>query len=176
MSSDPIGSDDEFEAFFREHYTDVHRFASTLVADGDIDDIVSTTFTTAWHEFHRVPTDAARGWLFGTARNMARNKWAMGRRRRSLIEMISDARPQLTARLAAGGFDPVEVAPFLEVLRELSDEDRELMIMVGWFEMTPHEVAQATGARPGNIRTRLHRMRRSLERDFRQRVEGGEVV
>lgn len=176
MRIDPTGSDNEFETLFREHYHEVRRFARTLVSDGDVDDIVSTTFTTAWQKFDQIPTDSPRGWLFGTARNMARNKWAMGRRGRSLIELITDARPQLTTRLAAGGFDPVEVAPFLDLLRDLSEGDRDLMIMAGWFEMTPQEIAQATGHRAGNIRVRLHRLRKNLEHDFHQRLEGGEVA
>jgi RNA polymerase sigma-70 factor (ECF subfamily) len=176
VNDDPTGSEQQFERFYREHYTEVRRFARTLVCADDVDDIVSASFTTAWQKFEQIPTESARAWLFGTARNMARNRWAMGRRAAALADVIELARPNLTARLADGGFDPVEVAPLLDVLRSLTDTDRELLIMAGWFEMTPNEIAAVTGDRTGNVRVRLHRLRKRLGRDFRQRIDGGEVA
>lgn len=162
--------------FFRDNYSEVRRFARTLVDDSDVDDVVSTTFTTAWQKFEQIPAESGRAWLFGTARNMARNRRASTRRAGSLVDLIVRERPMITTRLASGGFDPVEVEPILELVREMPDQDRELMIMSGWFEMTPKEIAQATGDRAGNIRVRLHRLRKHLESDFRDRVHGGEVA
>lgn len=176
MSADPTGPDEVFDAFYREYYNDVRRLARTLVDDADVDDIVSTTFTTAWQKFDQIPSDSERGWLFGTARNMARNRWAAGRRTRSLADAVAHARPELTSRLAARGFDPVEVEPFLEVLRELDDKDQELMILAGWFEMTPREIAKVTGGRSGTVRVRLHRLRKQIEIDFHKRIDGGVVA
>ena len=176
MSTDPTGPDEEFDVFYREHYTDVRRFTLTLVGDADVDDIVSTTFTTAWQKFDQIPSSSERGWLFGTARNMARNRRASNSRANSLVEMIIQARPRLTSRLAAGGFDPVEVEPLLGLIRGLDDDSRELMIMAGWFEMTPKEIAMATGDRAGNVRVKLHRLRKRLHPEYQDRLDGGVVA
>jgi RNA polymerase sigma-70 factor (ECF subfamily) len=176
VNHDPAGLQQQFERFYREHYPEVCRFARTVVCADDVADIVSATFTTAWQKFEQIPTESARAWLFGTARNIARNRWAMGRRAAALVDVIEFTRPHLTAQLADGGLDPVEVAPLLDVLRSLTDKDRELIIMAGWFEMTPNEIAAVTGDRAGSVRVRLYRLRKRLDRDFRQRIDGGEVA
>lgn len=162
MSVDAVRAVDAFDDFFRTHYSAVRRFARSLVSEGDVDDIVASTFQAAWQKFDQIPAGAARAWLFGTARNMARNRWAMGRRAGSLVDAMSQAGMWMTSQPADVEPDGVDFEQLLVALRGLSEQDRQLVVMTGWFEMTPTEIAQATGQPPGNIRVRLHRLRKVL--------------
>jgi DNA-directed RNA polymerase specialized sigma24 family protein len=61
---------------------------------------------------------------------------------------------------------PVEVAEdptgILEALKALDEPDRELLMLVGWEELTPAQAAQVLAITPLAARSRLHRARRRL--------------
>jgi RNA polymerase sigma-70 factor (ECF subfamily) len=47
-------------------------------------------------------------------------------------------------------------------MTELSDEDRELLLLVAWEGLSPNEVAKVLGISSLAARSRLHRARRRL--------------
>ncbi len=176
MTGHSSGIKEDFESFFSDHIAAVRHYAMTLVPSAEVDDLVQMTFTTAWQKFDSIPADAQRPWLYGVARNQGRNRRRSGARSKSLVEAIKHARPALTTHISASGFDPAEVSPLLEVIAELDDKDRELMILAGWFEMTPTEIAQVIGAKPGAVRVRLHRVRKTVNDRYQEKINEGEVA
>ena len=52
----------------------------------------------------------------------------------------------------------------MRVLGELSDSDRELVLLVAWAELSYEQAAQALGIPLGTVRSRLHRIRVKLRR------------
>jgi RNA polymerase sigma-70 factor (ECF subfamily) len=52
----------------------------------------------------------------------------------------------------------------MRVLGELSDGDRELVLLVAWAELSYEQAAQALGIPLGTVRSRLHRIRVKLRR------------
>lgn len=48
-------------------------------------------------------------------------------------------------------------------MAELSADDRELLTLIGWDELTPAEAATVLDIPPDAARSRLHRARRRLE-------------
>ncbi|RPK41174.1 ECF RNA polymerase sigma factor SigE [Streptomyces sp. ADI92-24] len=59
--------------------------------------------------------------------------------------------------------DAAALAPALrQALAELPAEERELLLLVSWEQLTPAEAATAVGIPAGTARSRLHRARGRL--------------
>jgi RNA polymerase sigma-70 factor (ECF subfamily) len=148
-----------FSALYRDHARRLLGYALRRSPDpDDAADVVAETFLIAWRRLDDVPPgDEARLWLYATARLVLANRNRGARRRDRLTERL---RCELRRRLPA--HRPQEGGAILEALAELSEPDRELLMLIGWEELAPAEAAQALGISPLAARTRLHRARRRL--------------
>src|SRR3954447_23336556 len=148
-----------FSHLYRENARELLGYALRRSSDpDDAADVVAETFLVAWRRLGDVPLDCeARLWLYGTARRVLANQDRGGRRRDRLTERL---REELRRELPAQG--TVQRSAFLEALAQLREADRELLMLIGWEELTPSEAARALGISSRAARTRLHRARRRL--------------
>jgi RNA polymerase sigma-70 factor (ECF subfamily) len=59
--------------------------------------------------------------------------------------------------------DATRVATALErALASLTEEHREIILLVAWEQLSPAEIAQSLQMPPGTVRSRLHRARSAL--------------
>lgn len=102
---------------------------------------------------------SARGWLFGVARNvLAQYLRRAGRKEAAPGPDTTDPWPAVDQRL-----DAAALAPALRrALAELPSEERELLLLISWEQLTPGEAAVAVGIPAGTARSRLHRARGRL--------------
>ncbi|MFE2600177.1 RNA polymerase sigma factor [Streptomyces sp. NPDC057617] len=102
---------------------------------------------------------SARGWLFGVARNvLAQHLRRAGRQEAVPGVEITDPWQAVDQRL-----DAAALAPALRrALAELPVEEREVLLLVSWEQLTPAEAAAAVGIPAGTARSRLHRARGRL--------------
>ncbi|KUN51305.1 RNA polymerase subunit sigma [Streptomyces canus] len=102
---------------------------------------------------------SARGWLFGVARNvLAQHLRRAGRQEAVPGAEITDPWQAVDQRL-----DAAALAPALRrALAELPVEEREMLLLVSWEQLTPAEAAAAVGIPAGTARSRLHRARGRL--------------
>ena len=102
---------------------------------------------------------SARGWLFGVARNvLAQHLRRTGRQQDVPGVEITDPWQAVDQRL-----DAAALAPALRrALAELPVEEREVLLLVSWEQLTPAEAAAAVGIPAGTARSRLHRARGRL--------------
>ncbi|MEU8628004.1 RNA polymerase sigma factor [Streptomyces sp. NPDC048669] len=102
---------------------------------------------------------SARGWLFGVARNvLSQHLRRAGRKEAVPGPEITDPWQAVDQRL-----DAAALAPALrQGLAELPVEERELLLLVSWEQLTPAEAATAVGIPAGTARSRLHRARGRL--------------
>lgn len=165
----------QFDSFFNAHVHDVRRYTATFVADDRVDDVVQRTFITAWERYADIPDGSERVWLFGVVRNHARNTWRSERRAHALAAAIEHARPKVSVELTRNGYDAAEMAPLMQVLRDLNETDCELMVLSGWFEMTPTEIGELFDKPTGTVRVQLHRLRKIVHERFDDPIELGEL-
>jgi RNA polymerase sigma-70 factor (ECF subfamily) len=157
-----------FERLFRDNFKAVSAYVGAHHPGIDVDDIVAETFQVAWRRRDDVPVDCEGAWLIGIARNVSRNSARADKRRRSMIRSVIAVRPRLTSELAAGavGFDDIETLKV--ALNELSNDDREILLLNIWEGLLGDELGVALGISKGNAAVRLHRARvrlkESLER------------
>lgn len=137
----------------------------------DAADVVAETFLVAWRRLDEVPNDAgARLWLFGVARRVIANRHRSERRRSRLAERLAESlRTELASQPAPAG----EGAEVLRAMGGLGDDDRELLLLVSWEELSPAEVAKVLGISSLAARSRLHRARRRLRTLMEQGESAG---
>jgi RNA polymerase sigma-70 factor (ECF subfamily) len=148
-----------FASLYRDHEREILRYALRRSSDpDDAADVVAETFLVAWRRLGDVPLgDEARLWLYATARRvLANQRRGAGRRTRLAERLREELRRQLPAQPVA------ERRGVLEALAGLREADRELLMLVGWEELTPSQAARVLGISAMTARTRLHRARRRL--------------
>jgi len=102
---------------------------------------------------------SARGWLFGVAHNvLAQYLRRAGRREPAPGPDVTDPWQVVDQRL-----DAAAMAPALRrALAELPADERELLLLISWEQLTPTEAAAVVGIPAGTARSRLHRARGRL--------------
>ncbi len=95
-------------------------------------------------------------WLYGIARNVLRGHW----RSRAALEPPrtrewSDPFGEADERLDAGH----QADCLRRALARLTDDEREVLLLVAWERLTPTEVAHVLDIPAGTARSRLHRAR-----------------
>ena len=150
-----------FSRLYREQGRAILAYALRRVGDReDAADVVAETFLVAWRRLGEVPNDAgARLWLYAVARRVISNLHRTERRRTRLGRRLTETlRTELATHPAPSG----EAAEVLAAMAGLRDEDRELLLLVSWEELSPGEAARVLGISSLATRSRLHRARRRL--------------
>lgn len=161
-ASDPGGDATEraFAVLFEQTSQRVYGYVRRHCDDTDCDDVVAEVYLVAWRRFDEVPPQPVP-WLLATARRVLANHWRSRDRRLQL-----EAELRGMARLAAHP-DPAGLAAdratTLAALATLSDDDRELLLLVGWEGLDATGTAEVLGCTPEAARARLSRARRRLE-------------
>ncbi len=163
--------EERFADLYRANAREVLGYALRRSADpDDAADVMAETFLIAWRRLAEVPPGReARLWLFGTARYVLANQDRGARRRDRLTERL---RGELCRELPAAR--PREESAFLQALAGLKEPDRELLMLIGWEELTPTEAAEALDISALAARTRLHRARRRLRRRLAEDPKGSQ--
>ncbi|MGH8987449.1 MAG: RNA polymerase sigma factor [Acidimicrobiales bacterium] len=152
---------ERFRALFQSNYPRLHRYARNRGLTGaDADDLVAATLEVAWRRIGDVPLDDPAPWLFAVARNLWLNKRRADQRTRTLLERLDAGMVQVEAS-ESSTTDP-DVRAIRAALSRLGDDDRELLLLIAWDELTPSQAAAVLGCSPVAARTRLHRARRRL--------------
>lgn len=161
-------AEQRFARLYGDHAREILGYALRRCSDPeDAAEAVAETFLAAWRRLNEVPAGGeGRLWLYGTARLVVANQRRGERRRNRLAEQL---RMELRRRLPTDAAeDPTGI---LEALAMLEEADRELLMLVGWEELTPAQAAQILGITPLAARSRLHRARRRL----RARLAAGDA-
>ncbi len=149
-----------FEEIYAACHDPVLGYALRRTGNGeDAADVLAETFLVAWRRLDQVPAgDRARPWLYGVARLVLANHRRGERRRTALGERLRAELASATDHTVTD-LDAVGVA-----FRGLSDDDRELLSLVGWEGLDAGQIAIALGCSRNAVRIRLHRARRRFAR------------
>jgi RNA polymerase sigma factor (sigma-70 family) len=160
----------DFDLAFREHFPQVYRFIARRVGAALAEDLAAETFATAFRrrmtfEPHRA---SLRSWLYGIASNLVRNHWRAEQHLLALdARLVPEAEPQDTSdeidqRVAAALLAPRLAA----ALALLSRDQREVLLLFAWAELSHEEIAAAMHIAPGTARSRLARARAALRAEL----------
>jgi RNA polymerase sigma-70 factor (ECF subfamily) len=166
------GTDDQrrqrFDALFAAYSASIVAYCGWRAdSASDAQDAVAEVFLTAWRRLDDVPRgDAARVWLYATARRVLANQRRSSRRRAALAERMA-----LTASPDGPPDDPEEPL-VLEALRRLGPLDREVLLLSEWEGLSPAQIASVLRCPKVTARGRLHRARRRFRSIFEELAAG----
>jgi RNA polymerase sigma factor (sigma-70 family) len=123
----------------------------------DAQDAASEVFLTVWRRLDDVPDgDAARIWLYATARRVLANHRRSNRRRVALQDRL------IVEAAASPGSEPTNPERDLvhDALRRLGPRDREVLLLAEWEGLSPAQIGNVLGCLTVTARGRLHRARR----------------
>ena len=152
---------DDFVAIFDRHSVAVHGYLARRTGSQVAEDLFADVWLQAFRSRRGYDPawPDARGWLYGIARNCLRRHWRELRSPSADSPLLHDPWPDVDRRLdAASGVALLRVA-----LDSLAEEDREVLLLAAWEDLTPSEIAVVLGVPAGTVRWRLHRARTSLQ-------------
>ncbi|MBC8092809.1 MAG: sigma-70 family RNA polymerase sigma factor [Pseudonocardia sp.] len=155
-------SPEDDQAFERLYYLWHPRVLAYVLRRVRVDqaaDIVEEVFLIAWRRRAAVPAEALP-WLLVTARNLVSEELRRHRRRDALAQALALSERNDTT--PGADVIAIERLTVLEALSELSEKDREALIMTVWDGLTAAEAARVVGCSSTAFAVRLHRARRRL--------------
>jgi len=150
------GDDDAFVELVRRHAPAVSAYLVRRAGRGHAEDLLGEVWVAAF--VSRASYDQtfpeARPWLFGIARNTLRAHW------RTRVDV--QLNPEMPVRL-----DPWPevderidgMAALRRAIRDLPPDEREIVLLVAWEQLSVAEAARTLGIPAGTARYRLHRAR-----------------
>jgi RNA polymerase sigma factor (sigma-70 family) len=165
-----------FDALFASYSSDIVAYCGWRAGASDAQDAVAEVFLTAWRRLDEVPEgDAARVWLYATARRVIANQRRSTRRRFALQERLA---LEAASAPQASTSDQEEEALVYEALHRLGPLDREVLLLAEWEGLSPAQIAAVIDCLTVTVRGRLHRARRRFRGVFEELLghdQGGEV-
>jgi DNA-directed RNA polymerase specialized sigma24 family protein len=152
-------NDVSLEHAYREYAEELVRYATVLVPRSAAADVVADTFADllrdpsgSWSKVRDV-----RSFLFGAVTNRARMYHRQNeRRRRRDLQLV--AASHVSADDAGGG----SVVDWSEAFEELSVQQRAVVVLTYWQDLSVAEVARVLGVGDGTVRRQLARARSRL--------------
>jgi RNA polymerase sigma-70 factor (ECF subfamily) len=138
------------ERLFETYAGAVRAYARRRVDAAAADDAVSEVFVVAWRRLDDVPPDALP-WLLGCARHvLAHQQRRLGRDVALLTRL--NAMPRGEASVPDGSL--------AQAFSALTEQDRELLLLIAWEGLDMAQAAQVLGCSRNALGVRLHRARK----------------
>ena len=162
-----------FERMYADHFDTVLRYCLRRTSREDALDAAAETFTVAWRRRSDLPWDLPLPWLYGVAFKV------LGSQRRSSF------RQRRAAAYLRGGWGDETPGPEVQVLRATEDQqvldvlerlrpdDREVIRLAAWEDLTRDEVAAALGCSANAATKRLNRALDRLAAELGQTRSSG---
>jgi RNA polymerase sigma factor (sigma-70 family) len=153
-----------FDEAFAAEFAPLHRYLARRVGASAADELATETFTVAFRNWDRLdPARAVRPWLYGIAANLMRHHWRKERRMlrayaRTGVDPVFAEDDDAVERADAGARQR-ELAAMLASLRR---DEREILLLHAWAELTDTEIAEALGLPLGTMKSRFSRTREKL--------------
>jgi RNA polymerase sigma-70 factor (ECF subfamily) len=156
--------DARFARIHAEHWQAVLGYALRRTrGPEEAAEVVSETFLVAWRRAGTVPPEPhVRTWLYAVARRVLANQLRGERRRVRLVERLGENLTQALPAESTGA----DGSPAMRALARLHRKDREVLMLAGWEELKPTQIAVVLGISPVAARSRLHRARRRFRREL----------
>jgi RNA polymerase sigma factor (sigma-70 family) len=163
-----IGDPSRFGELFDRYSDDILRYTSARLGSDLAEDVTAETFLAAFRARGRydLSRENARPWLYGIAIRQIGKRARAERRYRQALSRVhaetvtADFGDRVADRVTAERLRPRLSA----VLSGLSRQDRELLLLVAWAQLTYEESAQALGLSTSAVKARLHRIRARARR------------
>jgi RNA polymerase sigma-70 factor (ECF subfamily) len=153
-----------FEDAFEAEFAPLHRYLARRLGASAADDLAAETFAVAFRNWDRLdPARPVRPWLYGIAANLVRHHWRKERRMlrayaRTGVDPVFAEEDEAVERVDA----EVRRRELAAALAALRREEREILLLNAWAELTNSEIAAVLDLPLGTVKSRLSRTRERL--------------
>jgi RNA polymerase sigma-70 factor (ECF subfamily) len=161
------GDEAAFTQLVETYHVAIYNLCYRMLGEaGEAEDAAQETFLRAYAQLHSYdPARPFKTWLFSIASHHCIDRL---RRRRLTWLSLDEPLPPHPA-LQAQGPGPEELSVRREqsealqaVLASLAPDDRTMIVMRYWYDLSYEEIAEATGATVSAVKSRLHRARGAI--------------
>jgi RNA polymerase sigma factor (sigma-70 family) len=156
-----------FGEIFDRHAPVILRFLVRRVGPGQAEQLLGETFRIAFER--RAVFDPERGgvrpWLYGIAINLLRRHRRSEQRRLRATSRLAARRDGAVPdeeNVIAAADAQVLLPSVAEVMLDLPDAERDVLVLFAWEELGYEEIASALEIPVGTVRSRLNRARRRI--------------
>src|SRR5262249_8022210 len=149
---------------FEAEFAPLPRSPARGLGGSAADDLAAETFAVAFRSWDRLdPARPVRPWLYGIAANLVRHHWRKERRMlhayaRSGVDPVLAEDDAAVERADAD----VRQRELAEALAGLRPDEREILLLHAWADLTDSEIATALDLPIGTVKSRLSRTREKL--------------
>jgi RNA polymerase sigma-70 factor (ECF subfamily) len=130
----------------------------------DTADVAAETFAIAWRRIDDIPSGEREiPWLFAVARRVIANRLRTNSTQSAIAHRL--ARQLALSAPRESEPDPERLSA-LHALSQLSEEDREILMLVAWDGLSSQELGWVFACSPTAARIRLHRARARLDDEW----------
>jgi RNA polymerase sigma-70 factor, ECF subfamily len=156
-----------FGEIFRRHARAVFAICYWRTGDAAMaEDVTSVVFLEAWRRRELVVLEqrSALPWLLGVANHTSRNAIRSLRRYTQAVKRLDGRRQLPTDNDVIDRIDAETSLKLVnETVRDLSEQDREIVLLVFWSGLSYEATSVALGVPVGTVRSRVSRTRRKLQ-------------
>lgn len=140
----PIGmrSEQRFTELYELHHSDVMRYCLRRTTREDAKDVAAEVFAVTWRRIDEVPESDALPWLYRTAGYTLANHRRSTRRRLNLATKLGVVVPSTVPGPETQIVRKAEDAEVIGALARLRPDDREILTLSGWEELTAAQIAE----------------------------------
>ena len=160
------------EELFLRHHGAAYGLCCRLTSDSTAsEDLVQETFMRVLRSAHTFRGGSGfRAWFFRIVRNVCVDHWRIHERRSRAVEgwRVRRGDDESTVGPLPGGGAPERplVARLERALSELSSDQREVLVMSRYHDMSYAEIAEVTDSTAGAVKVRAHRAMKALRKAF----------
>jgi RNA polymerase sigma-70 factor (ECF subfamily) len=159
------GQDDLYERAVSEYGAALARLARGYEADPDKRrDLLQEIHLALWRSLEGFDgLCSLRTWVYRVAHNAATSY--VIRQRRARPQMLVSLEEAEALAIQSDASRTVALNQLMELIQRLKPLDRQ--VILAWLDgMEAGEIAEVTGLSPGNVGTKVHRIKSILARDF----------
>lgn len=171
------GDQASFEAFIYRYHGPLLRYLDRMLQDErKAEDFVQEVFLRLFRQIkeRKIP-EKIRPWLYHVASNLCKDEWRKGKNHREkLSDGFTPELPDHSPAVAQIYERKEEKKRVLNALQQLSEKERELVILRFYQELKLTEMAQVMGMPVGTVKSTLHYTMTKLKRiliDEEQRAD-----
>jgi RNA polymerase sigma-70 factor (ECF subfamily) len=170
------GDHDAFHLIFERYARPVLSFLFDLVGRRELaEDLTQETFVRAFRALHTLRDEGKLStWLFGIARNVARESFRSRPREEKKVELddaqvlnLSDGQPLPDGQLLNRELNQI----IQEALGRLDEDKRTVFTLKIFHQRSYEEIAEITGFSIPKLKTDLHRAKAEMRRRIRPYLE-----
>lgn len=155
---------ERFDRLYAAQFASIYAYFVRRADATDAPDLVAEVFATAWRRRPDVPPEPHdRLWLYGVARRVMSSYWRAHQRRRRLLARVGR---QTEPATVVWGRTERRSDELHAALRNLRAQDRELVRLIVWEQLSHSEAAVVLGCSANAVAIRWHRALKRLRREL----------